>query len=153
MNQLLRMFAIASAVLSVGCDDCFYETRFVGTSGKTSSSAGTVTATDVNMREYRDGPVPNYLTWNVTGEGLSSAPKTLTLRDGQGAVVQALTFSSSSSVSFTANGSVDVAAGDSRFSVLQAGTARLVLELQDGTTIEVALAVTDQEGWHHPSCG
>lgn len=153
MKRILKLILFASAVTSAGCDDCTYETRFIGTSGSTSSAAGTVTVNYVNMREYRDGPVPNAIVWSVNGEGLSSAAKTLTLRNAEGTVVQALTFSFVSSVSFTANGSEDTQPGDSRFTLLASGTAKLVLELQDGTRIDVPLLVEDEEGWHHPKCG
>ena len=145
----------AGALAVAGCNPygCTYETRFVGTTGTTTATAGKLAVEYVNMREYRDGgPVPNALIWSAKAESLVSPAKTLTLRNAANEVVATLSMSSSSGVSMTANGSFDTQPGDARFSLLLSGTARVVLELEDGQTIVTTLAVSESEGWHHGNC-
>jgi hypothetical protein len=110
----------------------------------------------LNYREYSEGePIPNSVSYNMRGEGLAAAPTVLTLRDkSTGAVIQTLSMSHASSVSMVAGSAFDVApaARESIFRLLADGRARVVLELQNGQTITLDVAVTAREDWHRPSC-
>ncbi len=145
---------LSALVATAGCNPyrCTYETRFASTAGAASTASGTLNVAYVNMREYREGPVPNALIWSVNAEGLSAPPTRLTLRNELGAVVATLTMSSNSAVSMTANGSLDTIEGDPRFALLTSGKGRVVLELQNGERVTVSLAVGEVENWHHPNC-
>ena len=149
-----RLALFGALVAATACNPyrCTYETRFVSTAGTASATPGTLKVEDVNMREYRDGPVSNAIIWSITAEGLSAPPTRLTLRNEFDVVVATLSMSSSSTVSMTANGSLDTPDGDARFALLASGKGRVVLELQNGERITAVLAVSQEEHWHHPNC-
>ena len=149
---------LGASLLAAGCNPyaCTYETRFVGTTGTTSGASGTVIVTYVNFRQYHDnGPVPSDLTWNIRGEGLSSAATALMLRTATGQTVLSLSMSSTSEVSMTATSSSTITGADRdrMFELLGSGAGVVVLTLQNGSTISVPLRVASQDDWHHPDCG
>ena len=135
---------------------CRYRTRFVATSGTTTTASGSLIVESLNFREYSEGePIPNSVSYNMRGESLVAAPTTLTLRDrSTGAVIQTLSMGHVSTVSMVAGSAFDVAAADreSIFRLLADGRARVMLELQGGQTVTVDVAVTAREDWHRPSC-
>ncbi len=155
--QLARTIVVAGSLSAAACNPyaCSYETRFVGTTGTSSSANGTLIVTSLNFRQFHDdGPVPSDLTWNIRGEGLASPATSLTFQTASGQSVMPLSMSSTSSVSMTANNAATITGADRdrMYDLLGSGTVVVVLTLQNGTTITAPVHVASQDDWHHPDC-
>ena len=154
---LVPLLVASSACNSLNPYACIYETRFVGTSGTSSvAGSGTVVVESLNFRENTaEAQAPGGMTWNIRGQDLAAEPVRLSLRNAGSAsqVVKALSFSSASATAFAANSAMQIPAAerDQIFNLLS-GNAIVVLELADGTSISVPVAVTERQDWHRPNC-
>lgn len=163
MKKILRAgntLAVVFILLATGgCNiyACKYNTRFVQVQGTaTSASVGRVVVESMGFRQYDpEQPVSNSVSYLARGEGLSTAPTRLTLRDNRdmSRVVADLSMTTSS-VSFTAASAFDVARADRNriFELLDSGNGRLVLELANDASLVVPLTVSIREDWHRPTC-
>lgn len=154
------VLALLPIVLSVGgCNiyACKYETRFVAVNGTATSPAiGSVIVESMGFRQYMpEQSVSNSVSYVAGGEGLTSPPTRLTLRDNRDlARVVAELSMQTSSVSFAAASAFDVASSDRdrMFDLLTGGNARVILDLANDASLIVPLTVTTREDWHRPSC-
>jgi hypothetical protein len=110
----------------------------------------------MGFRQYMpEQPVSNSVSYVVRGEGLTSAPTRLTLRDSRdlSRIVAELSMQTSP-VSFSAASAFDVVSSDRDriFELLASGNARVILDLANDASLIVPLNVATREDWHTPSC-
>ncbi len=157
-RPIVIVCAFAAVVATAACNvyACKYETRFISLRGTSTSGIGTITVEYVSFRQYGpDQPVSNSVGYVARGEGLTSAPASLELRDTRnGGRLVATLGMNSSPTSFAAASAFEVAADgrEAMFQFLSSGSAQVVLRLANGNSVIVPLTIASQEDWHRPSC-
>ena len=155
---MIRRFVVLSLLMLSGCSilsgRCLYESRSVTAEGTVSITGADSAFASVMIGEQRDYQPDKNLSWQVRGLSLNGKVTRIDLVDQAGTVKYNFTVDPAGG-SQLSGGFVRQSEGaniNGFFDLLSSTQAKVVITLDDGSSITIPLKSVRQYDWNRPYC-